>query len=81
MALTPVVNVLKTFFFVSDEEAKIVFVLGKPFQPCLIFVSRARAHLSEAHFRLISDGQARSLLIREVPERCSTQAGQSYLQA
>ncbi len=47
----------ETFFFLSDEEAKIVFVPYKPFQPRHIFVGRARAHLSEAHFRLIWTGK------------------------
>ncbi len=40
----PVLNVIKLFYFVSDEEAKQVglFVLGKAFQLGLIFAGKAR---------------------------------------
>jgi hypothetical protein len=41
-----------------------VFVLGKPFQPSLIFAGKAGAYPSEALFRLARD--KRSSLLRKV---------------
>jgi hypothetical protein len=42
ITLTPVVNIIKLFFFVADKEAKRAraFVPDKPFQPDLIFAGR-----------------------------------------
>jgi hypothetical protein len=37
------------------------FVPGKPFQPCLMFVGKARAYLSEASFMCSALGLAPSL--------------------
>jgi hypothetical protein len=44
-------NHIKLFFFLIDEEAKESYIgcPAKLFQPCLIFVSKARANLSGAH--------------------------------
>jgi hypothetical protein len=42
ITLAPVVNILNLFFFITDEVAKCprLFVPGKPFQPCLMFVGK-----------------------------------------
>ncbi len=39
-----------------DFQNKLVFVLGKPFQPSLEFEGKARAYASEAPFRLSTVG-------------------------
>jgi hypothetical protein len=56
-------------FFVSDIETSIIsFPLDKEpghnenaFQPCLIFVNKFRAYLSEAPFRFSTLGEASNL--------------------
>jgi hypothetical protein len=54
IALTPGVNVIQPFFFITDDEVKLaqVFAPGKPFQTGKVNVD-----------------QARSLLLRGVPEK------------
>jgi hypothetical protein len=50
---TPGVNVIKLFTVVSYElsQSARAFVLGKPFQPSLIFAGKAGVYPIEAHFR------------------------------
>jgi len=50
--VTPGVNVIKLFSFVTDDEAlkARVFVLGNPFQSVLEFESKARANPIVAPF-------------------------------
>jgi hypothetical protein len=57
ITLTPCVNVLKLFFFVTYEWAKEaeVFVSGRPLQPNLTFVCKARILFRGYHLILGSN--------------------------
>jgi hypothetical protein len=55
--LGPGANVIKLFTTVSyDFSYATEFVPGKPFQPSLMFVGRARAYTSDTPFRCSSQG-------------------------
>ncbi len=56
-----------TFFFVTDESAKLarVFVPGRPFRPSLMVAIMAGAYPSEVHFRCSTPEQAPGLTYKQ----------------
>jgi hypothetical protein len=55
--LVPGANVVKLICpQYTDFRNKLVFVLGRPFQPSVMFVNKARVYLNEALFRCSTIG-------------------------